>query len=517
MCVWLILTKRCTRVSGCGLWQSVQATPSRLIVEEGEAAESIFLTDRSRITVLWQSPDGDRTTRLGFVGGPVSWSEGDVLDFGTADGIGIKVHDYHPHARRRVDWVKAEPGSGMPALKLALLGPGGAAGEEWLGGNRFGSQATIEPSHFALMPVSAPAMLDDFLNPPDGDLPEQGVLSVHHDGEMLRLPVAENLGKKVQLGQSDVEVEIVEYVPNAKPQSGGGFATAGEEPRNPLLEIRVYMPDREKPLRQLAFAKAPLLNLDGVHGFTCPVKFWYHHPAVSPAPGAEFLQTPDGKLYCRTVVDGACRVLGEVQQGDEMEVGAGFKVALREYLPSARKEVSFEPVDTAAGGAALEAAALIEVAVNGETHRTWLKRNDEQFGFAHLAAGDGSLLLTFDYEEFPLDFGLELVDFRREYNPGRMGDAAFSSVVRLKDGAAGAGEERIIAMNRPLSRGKFTFYQSSFQEQPGGKDASVFSVAYDPGRFQKYLGCMMLCAGTFVMFYPRSLTCVSPSEPSSSC
>jgi len=495
----------------------------RLAVLEGETADSILLPDRSRITVLWQGPDGARTTRLGFHGGPVSWSEDDVLDFGAADGIGVKVLEYHPHARRQVDWVAAEPGSGVPALKLAVIGSGGVtAGQEWLGGNAFGSETPIEPSRFALLPVSAASMLDDFLDPP-GDLPKRGVLSVHHEGEMLRLPVGENLGKKVKLGRSDVRVEIVEYLPNAKPQSGGRFVTASEEPKEPLLEIRVHLADREEPMRQIAFAKKPLLNLDGVHGSRCPVKFWYHHPAVSPAPGAEFLQTPDGKLYARASVDGAYRVRGEVEQGDEIEIGAGFKVALREYLPSARKEISFEPVDTAAGGASLEAAALVETAVAGVTQRTWLQRGDDRFGFARLAAGEGSLLLTFDYEEFPLGFALELVDFRRDYNPGRVGDAGFASVVRLSDETAGADEEQTIAMNRPLSRGKFTFYQSSFQEQPGGKDASVLSVAYDPGRFLKYLGSLMLCAGTFIMFYrksrlfsQRSVPCDSPSEPSCS-
>jgi hypothetical protein len=58
-------------------------------------------------------------------------------------------------------------------------------------------------------------------------------------------------------------------------------------------------------------------------------------------------------------------------------------------------------------------------------------------------------------------------------------------------------------MNEPLSHGKYTFYQSSFQELGGGKSASILSVAYDPGRTLKYLGSLMICLGIGVMFYVK--------------
>lgn len=477
----------------------------RLLVAEGERANDIVLNQRSKITAHWQKLGGDYIVGFGFDGGPTDWSEDDTLDFGVADGIGIKVLKYYPHARRQTQWAASDAKTDWGALRLEVLAPEGApVGDEWLGGNAFGSEMIVGPSRFVLLPVAADTMLEDFLKPPVRDeLPEQGLLAAHYDGQSKHIPVGENIGKRVELG--DLEVEIAEYHPNARPAGGGRFDSAGDQPKNPLVEIRVHTADDKEPIRQIAFAKLPLLNLDGVHGWRCPVKFWYHHPAVTPAPGAEFLQAPDRKLYCRAVVEGAYQDPREVKQGDEIELGAGFKLVLQEYLPRARQEVSFVPVAKSAGGDQLEAAAQVEVLAGDVTQRVWLKRNDDRHGFARLPTPDGSLLLTFGYESLPLGFSLELVDFQREQNPGGMGDASFASVVRLIDEASGIDEERTIAMNQPLTHGKFTFYQSSFMEQPGQGDLSVLSVAYDPGRGLKYAGSLMICAGTFLMFYVRSL------------
>ena len=83
----------------------------------------------------------------------------------------------------------------------------------------------------------------------------------------------------------------------------------------------------------------------------------------------------------------------------------------------------------------------------------------------------------------------------------------------MRDSAKGPDEQRQIAMNEPLTVGKFTFYQSSFEDSPSGGKRSVLSVAYDPGRRLKYLGSLMICAGTLLMFLVRSK--LLPSDPHS--
>jgi hypothetical protein len=66
----------------------------------------------------------------------------------------------------------------------------------------------------------------------------------------------------------------------------------------------------------------------------------------------------------------------------------------------------------------------------------------------------------------------------------------------------GLGEKEI-SMNEPLKYKGYTFYQASFQEDPGsGRPmASILSVNYDPGRYLKYFGAIMIVLGSILMFY----------------
>jgi hypothetical protein len=99
-------------------------------------------------------------------------------------------------------------------------------------------------------------------------------------------------GERPQVGH--VAVELVHYLADAKLDSTGQFQPLGEEPRNPLVELRVHMPGENEPFRQVAFAKSPLLNLDGVYERVCPVKFVYQHPKMDS--NADF-RSPAAWLY----------------------------------------------------------------------------------------------------------------------------------------------------------------------------------------------------------------------------
>jgi hypothetical protein len=59
-------------------------------------------------------------------------------------------------------------------------------------------------------------------------------------------------------------------------------------------------------------------------------------------------------------------------------------------------------------------------------------------------------------------------------------------------------------MNEPLEHHGFTVYQSSYEELPNGKYASVFSINRDPGRALKYLGSLILCFGIIAFTVMRS-------------
>jgi hypothetical protein len=484
------------------------AVEGQVTLQEGQRTERFLVTSRTVINVAWDAGGKRSAMDFMFTPGPVDWPESRTLDFGTADSLGLKVLRFYRHASPHTDWIADDRDYDGPALHLRLSGPSGnAIAEDWLSANVFGGEALVGPTRHELLPLPVASMADDFLQPPD-DLGPSGVLSVHYQGRMQRISVDGNLAQRIPVADDGVAVEIAAYLPDAKPTPKGGFASVSSHPRNPVVEMKVYLPGREQPLRQVAFALRPLLNLDAVHGEVCPVKFWYHHAGVKPIPGAMFAQTPDGMLYCRAAAGTAYGPPREVRQGDRIPLEAPFSLTVQRHLAQARKDVRFQPVAAAPNPTnSPEAAALVEVTVDGQRRIVWLQRGDSQYSSQSILTRRGPVFLSLGYESQSLGYAIELQDFHRHSNPGGIGDAAFSSTVRLVDPAAGLDQPREISMNEPLVHGRFRLYQSGFEAPAHGREASVLTVAYDPGRGLKYAGSLMICAGVFVMFYLRATTC----------
>ncbi len=478
----------------------------QVTLRQGRPVDHVLITNRSRITALRKTDQGRVSSEFSFQPGAVDWPDDRQLDFGDADGFGLKVVKFYRHGREQTEWVEDPLDYQGSVLRLALCGPDfRPIATEWLSASTFGGEAVLGPAHFDLWPVPVASMVQDFLDPPQDDLGESGVLSVHWNGQMQRYPVANSLGKPITLEGSGIVFEIAEYLPNAKPNADGTFVSSGMQAENPLLELKVQLPDQDQPRRQIAFAKLPLLTLDAVHGTDLPVKFWYHHPQVTPIAGAAFVQGPDGTLYCRSVRGNAYQQVQTVKQGDRIPLDSEFNVLVEKHLPHARQEVSFLPVELGPGESTKnEAVALVEVRTGRQSRRVWLRRNDDQYGMRRIVTDTGPVALSFTYDQVPLGFQLELKEFRRELNPGRVGNASFASTVRVVDPAGPVDEQREISMNEPLVHDKFTLYQSSFREEGDGTDVSILTAAYDPGRFLKYLGSLMICIGIAVMFYMRS-------------
>jgi hypothetical protein len=480
----------------------------QLALVEGEGGnDNIQLSDWGVFTVSRETEHGGKNRKLGefpFQPGPFDWPEGKTYGaWPEQDGVKLKVLKYYRHARATVEWVAAEGKKGEPALRFAIVHADGKTMlESWLADRPLGGQGLPK---IEILQAPADTMREDFLNPPGKDEDEDGILSLHFNGRMQRVPVGKNLGKRITLEDGKTGVEIVKYFADAKPVGIAQFESAGDEPNNPILELRIYLPDREEPLRELAFAKSPLLSLAAMNKEDCPVKFWYHQPAMPAPVGVEFLHTPDGKLYCRTSRDGKYISQGEVRRGSSVEFIQNLQLKLIEYIPFASRKVAPVPVELAPNEKNPPGdAALVEVEYGDVKRPVWLMRNNAKFGSQDIATPGGKLTAQFGDRSMPLGFSLKLLKFTREMNPGNMGDAAFTSSVQTVDKDHGIDREQEIAMNRPLRYGKYVIYQSGFNELHTGEQVSILKVTYDPGRLLKYLGCLMICGGMALRYVSNS-------------
>jgi hypothetical protein len=480
-----------------------------ITLAEGESATHLTIPQQSQIVASWMGRPTEAPYEFSFENSPVDWKEGHSLDLGAIDGIGARVLHYYRHARAIEEWVSDPSGTGGPMIKLQIEAPfSNGSADYTLVDQDYGDEAYAGPIRLQLERAANDRMLDDFLEPPTENLGQKGLLSAYYAGGVKHIPVDANMGKRINLDADGTAVEIDRCLPNAQPDAHGHFRSLDQQPRNPLLELQVYLPQKRQ-IRQLAFAKNPLLNLDPVLGQACPIKFRYQHPAIKPPASVEFLQTGDARLYYRVIAEGRPVSKGELHAGSNIPTSGKFTIALADYVPHAQQKLVFEPLDVDADQKEKpEPAAEVAVSAGGITQQVWLQRNHPTYGSRLITTPQGTLQVRFGYGEAPLGFALQLVQFHRNRNPGGVGNAAFSSDVRVIDKRRGVDDEWEVSMNQPLTYNGLTFYQSGFNDggDPVGQGAksSTFSVARDPGRRLKYAGSLLICVGIAIMFYMRA-------------
>lgn len=182
---------------------------------------------------------------------------------------------------------------------------------------------------------------------------------------------------------------------------------------------------------------------------------------------------------------------GQAKAGDNVALGwMNLEMRLLKYLPAARQEISFKQKDKASK----ETISALKFTFNGKER--WLGVNS----MIRLFGESEMYILTYGNRRLPMSFDMELKKFDVGRYQGTMRAASYQSLVHIPE----ANKEVLISMNEPLDYKGFTFYQSSFQEDEMGRPiASVLSVNYDPGRWVKYIGSLLIVFGAIHLFYRR--------------
>ena len=141
--------------------------------------------------------------------------------------------------------------------------------------------------------------------------------------------------------------------------------------------------------------------------------------------------------------------------------------------------------------AGTQRAVLIDVL--GESF--WLKKNMP----VTLKVDGEEIKLELSNEKMILPFEFTLSEFKMDTDPGTRNPASYESFVNLF--TIDGNEKHHVFMNNPLKYADFTFYQASYFQDANQNYGSVLSVNYDPGRFWKYLGSILLVFGSTWHFW----------------
>jgi hypothetical protein len=297
-----------------------------------------------------------------------------------------------------------------------------------------------------------------------------------------------NPNQPFELATTTDKIEVVDYYPYA------GFKTTITESQNnnegvaarfQISSSRVNMTEWV----QQAGTSAGVLNLG-------PARVVVSTTEV-PASGENeiILQPHDSdqmKYVIRSARAGGSQKTGMMKIGDVIDTGwMDMRFRLLNYYPHSTMKNEFQklerptPISTSA----------IKIRVGEQEH--WLGLN----ATLKLFSDEAAYLISYGMKRLDLGFNIQLKDFKIGRYEGTNRAATYESDVLLE----GQGDPINISMNEPMVHNNFTFYQASFQEGPDGKPtASILSVNYDPGRWLKYLGSLLIVLGSIIMFYFRT-------------
>ncbi|MGE3682961.1 MAG: cytochrome c biogenesis protein ResB [Bdellovibrionales bacterium] len=186
--------------------------------------------------------------------------------------------------------------------------------------------------------------------------------------------------------------------------------------------------------------------------------------------------------------DKSIRKRGRIREAEMLETGwMGLKFRVLRYLPHATETIQYVPAKSASP----LANSAAKFTMRGKEY--WVGLNSA----LRLYLDDRAYYISYAHRQLELGFPLRLKNFRVGTYQGTERAASYESEVEVP----GQGTV-LVSMNEPLKHEGYTFYQASFQRDEQGRPVvSILSVNYDPGRWLKYLGSLLIVLGSIMLFY----------------
>ncbi len=120
--------------------------------------------------------------------------------------------------------------------------------------------------------------------------------------------------------------------------------------------------------------------------------------------------------------------------------------------------------------------------------------------FDKLTVGETEYQLGLRFARYTRPFWVQLQDVRKVDYSGSDTPRDYRSIVRIVDTASGDDRKEQIWMNNPLRYRGQTFYQSSYDVLPSGKELTVLQVVQNSGWLIPYVACSITALGMCVHF-----------------
>ncbi|MCA9099037.1 MAG: hypothetical protein KDA36_11645, partial [Planctomycetaceae bacterium] len=390
-----------------------------------------------------------------------------------------------------------------------------------------------------------------------------GMVVLWWNDEALDVSVGRLLAeeKPVELAEG-LTVELVSYAHNVDLErfmhpdpSQRKLADAklreGEEAK-PAVELKVKVTPMDadgkptgepKEVQVYRFASLPFAKYD--KDLPPGLGIEYYHPDLQGR--VEIVESPERKLAYRVWQNKQQRIVawGEIKEGETVNTWAtggddsAWKMTLLRYLaedddvqrlnnraqtPYKVIALPFDKDDPAFGVTrTVKIRTTWKEGEETKTREQWLRQNlPEPWDDPRVSQidsidlpGDKDLLLSYRPLETPLGFTVRLDDFELKKDAGAAMASNYTSHISVFTDKQDPqpddkGKEFLITMNAPLDypdpKGRtLRLFQENYNGPSNGMPASsTLRVNYDPGRWIKYLGSLLISVGIFMMFYMKA-------------
>ncbi len=331
--------------------------------------------------------------------------------------------------------------------------------------------------------------LDHFLNPPPATSPaDPGTLKIRYQNIDLQIPVRDALKSPVKVGNADLTVRVLRYMPHAVVDAAGRVANASDQPVNPAVEVEFVASTAHE--KRLAFAHFPDFaarhrKQEIIPGLSL---VYDQSPKTDFAVPVEIVSGPDGDLYVRFNSDGKNIETRKITVGTPIDspwTGQKFQVLRR--FDHARLDWKLVPDETSDPNRI--PGLLLNITANQTRRQLWIQKQ-----WTREITIDGQKFeFKYTNKNIPLGFDLTLDRFRIGYYPGGDRPKSFESLITIRQSPAQQRQTCRITMNHPVTYGGYSFYQASYNQEDGHW-VSVLSVTRDPGKplvFVGYIGMFL--------------------------
>lgn len=315
--------------------------------------------------------------------------------------------------------------------------------------------------------------------------------------------------EKIPLSSTELTLTNIRYLPNAKVDENNRLINAPEDIHfNPAIEFEVYDSQGHRE-RHTKFALFP--DFDSLHGKTSGNLFDLSMALEIPIPESAqepqppyliFSVSPKGEWTYRSLSSKGSSQEGAISLNSPTSAGwmdITFTVTKIYHRAVISKQVIEDPYG--AGGAFGAEISLVQEGSAAE-QKQWVLLDRPVV----IETKKGPLQLALTAKDLTLPFLLQLADFRKVDYPGTQNPSSFESDVLLYDMKEKTTIQKTISMNKPLDHAGFRIFQSSYIQDPSVGEASIFTIAKNPGITFIYSGAVILFTGVILLFYIKPLS-----------